>query len=249
MATIHKEKHSRRATAAVAIALCAGVSQLAFGQDAKGLNIDVESCVALETPEQRLACFEAQVEAARQRAAAPSASEATGASTAAVTGASTPAVAGASTPAVAEASGAAVAGASTAAVAAPSTAAVVGPSTATITGATTASPGTAPAVSQKSASEPRSAENFGFPEPPPEPPPQRKPERQPVEIVATVTELRLLVPNAYLITLDNGQVWQQPHPMPYPLRTGLVVRVRETRLGYRLTAPELHGQINVERVR
>jgi hypothetical protein len=29
----------------------------------------------------------------------------------------------------------------------------------------------------------------------------------------------------------------------------LVVRVRETQFGYRLTAPELHGQINVERVR
>jgi hypothetical protein len=64
-----------------------------------------------------------------------------------------------------------------------------------------------------------------------------------------VTELRQTVPNAYVITLDNGQVWRQAHPMPYPLRTGLVVQVRETRMGYRLTAPELHGQINVERVR
>jgi hypothetical protein len=37
--------------------------------------------------------------------------------------------------------------------------------------------------------------------------------------------------------------------MPYPLRPGLVVRLRETKFGYRLTAPELHGQIQVERVR
>jgi hypothetical protein len=232
MATIHKEKRLCRAMAAVAVALCCGVSQLSVAQDPKALNIDVQNCVSLEKPEERLACFEAQVEAARQRAPASSPSEATGASTPAVAGAATVPVAGASTPAVA--------GASTAGVAAPSTAAVAGPST--------ASPA-APAVSQKSASEPRSAENFGFPEPPPEPRAERSPQRQQVEIVATVTELRQTVPNAYVITLDNGQVWRQAHPMPYPLRVGLVVRVRETGFGYRLTAPELHGQINVERVR
>ena len=100
-------------------------------------------------------------------------------------------------------------------------------------------------VSQKATGEPRSAENFGLAEPSPE----RSPERAPIEIVATVTELRQTVPNAYVITLDNGQVWRQAHPMPYPLRTGLVVRLRETTFGYRLSAPELHGQINVERVR
>ncbi len=102
-----------------------------------------------------------------------------------------------------------------------------------------------PDVSQKTTSEPRSAENFGLAEPSPE----RAPERAPIEIVATVTELRQTVPNAYVITLDNGQVWRQAHPMPYPLRPGLVVRLRETTFGYRLSAPELHGQINVERVR
>jgi hypothetical protein len=244
MATIHKQKHSRPAIAAVAIALCGGVSQPAFGQEAKGLNVDVERCVALEKPEERLACFEAQVAAARQRAAAPSASEATVASPAAVVGASAPAVAGTTAPAVTGAGTSAVAGTSTPAVAGASAAAVAGASTAS---PATAPPATAPPVSQKSASAPPT-ENFGFPEPAPERP-QRKPERQPVEIVATVTELRETVPNAYVITLDNGQVWRQPHPMPYPLRTGLVVQVRETRMGYRLTAPELHGQINVERVR
>src|SRR5205814_6021710 len=140
-------------------------------------------------PEERLACFEAQVEAARHREAR------------------------ASEPTV------------------PSTDAAVptGPSTDAVV------------ESPKSASESRSDENGRGAE--------RGSERQPVEIVAKVAELRQTVPNAYVITLDNGQVWRQAHPMPYPLRTGLVVRVRETKFGYRLSAPELHGQIQVERVR
>jgi hypothetical protein len=138
------------------------------------------------------------------------------------------------------------AGAGAAAVAGTSAAAVAADRAPSSTGAAeSVAPKTAPAgQSPTPASERSSVENFGLP-----PPEQRSPEREYVEIVATVTELRQTVPNAYVITLDNGQVWRQPHPMPYPLRTGLVVRVRETKFGYRLSAPELHGQINVERVR
>jgi hypothetical protein len=223
MATIHHKKYLRRAIAAIAIALYAGVFLRAVAQDPKGLNIDVANCVALEKPEDRLACFEAQVAAARQRAAPAGASDATGSATA-VTGASAAAVAGASA--------AASKGASTDAGRIPSSADAAEP----------VSPGTAPALhGQKSASEPRPAENGGRTE--------RSSEREPVEIVAKVIELRQTVPNAYVITLDNGQVYRQAHPMPYPLRTGLIVHVRDTTFGYRLTAPELHGQINVERVR
>ena len=236
MATIHNRKHQRWAIAAIAMALFAGVLPRAVAQDPKGFNIDVANCVALEKPEDRLACFEAQVTAARQRAASAGASDATAASTVATGAGAVPAT-GATAAAIAGASAAAVTGTSTAAGA--STGALI-PSSTNV--GEPVSPGTAPAVySQKSASEPRSAENGGRAE--------RSPAREPVEIVATVTELRQTVPNAYLITLDNGQVWRQAHPMPYPLRTGLVVRVRETSFGYRLTAPELHGQINVERVR
>lgn len=200
MATIDKKKHGRRTIAVIAIgAIGAGVLPSAVAQDPKGLKIDVGDCVALEKPEERLACFEAQLEAARQRAAHVSASEATGADAAERTPSSSDA-------------------------------------------AEPIGPGTAPAVhNQKSASEPRSADDGGGA--------QRSSERPPVEIVAKVTELRETVPNAYVITLDNGQVWRQAHPMPYPLRPGLVVRLRETKFGYRLTAPELHGQIQVERVR
>ena len=180
MAPTEKKKPERRTIAAVAIALGA-VCQPAIAQDSKGLTVDVGDCVALEKPEERLACFEAQVEAARHREVPARASEPT----------------------------------------VPSTDAAV--------------------ESPKSASESRSDENGRGAE--------RGSERQPVEIVAKVAELRQTVPNAYVITLDNGQVWRQAHPMPYPLRTGLVVRVRETKFGYRLSAPELHGQIQVERVR
>lgn len=190
MAPTEKKKPERRTIAAVAIALGA-VCQPAIAQDSKGLTVDVGDCVALEKPEERLACFEAQVEVARHREVPARASEPTVPST--------------------------------------DTAAPTRPSTDTAV------------ESPKSASEPRSDENGRGAE--------RGSERQPVEIVAKVAELRQTVPNAYVITLDNGQVWRQAHPMPYPLRTGLVVRVRETKFGYRLSAPELHGQIQVERVR
>lgn len=70
------------------------------------------------------------------------------------------------------------------------------------------------------------------------------------EIVSTVVELRETVPNAYLITLENGQVWRQTLPKRYPLRPGQTVRLYSARLsGTRLTAEELNGFIRVERVR
>lgn len=71
------------------------------------------------------------------------------------------------------------------------------------------------------------------------------------EIVATVAALRETVPNSYLITLDNGQVWRQTVPMPYRLREGLEVRLYPSRWGdsYRLTNEQLRGYIQVERVR
>ena len=69
------------------------------------------------------------------------------------------------------------------------------------------------------------------------------------EIVATVVELRETVPNSYVITLDNGQVWRQTRPLAYPLREGLAVRIYKARWGYRMTNRELRGFIAVERVR
>lgn len=71
------------------------------------------------------------------------------------------------------------------------------------------------------------------------------------EIVATVTSLRELEPNTFMIYLDNDQVWRQNRPKTYPLRVGAEVRLRPTRWGtsYRLTDPNLASFIQVERVR
>ena len=131
------------------------------------MTVEVDECVKLEKPEERLACFEAQVEAARRaprnEPAAPS----------------------------------------------------------------------APAATQSAPPAVQTA-----------PPP-------PAEIVAKVAKLSETVPNAFVITLDNGQVWRQSQPMRYPLRPGLDVQIRPSRWGndWHLTAPELRGQIKVERVR
>ena len=55
-----------------------------------------------------------------------------------------------------------------------------------------------------------------------------------------VAELGETVPNSYLITLDNGQVWRRTRPLAYPLRAGHEVRIyTQGRFGYRLTNREL----------
>ena len=71
------------------------------------------------------------------------------------------------------------------------------------------------------------------------------------EIVATITALRERGPNAYLITLDNGQMWDQVRPEWYPLRPGQQVRLYPTNWGssYRLSAIEHGGFIQVTQVR
>jgi hypothetical protein len=72
----------------------------------------------------------------------------------------------------------------------------------------------------------------------------------PAEIQARIAELRETVPNAYLVTLDNGQVWRQTVPKQYPLQAGHPVRIYYSRWrSYRLTNDTLKGFIQVERVR
>ena len=73
-------------------------------------------------------------------------------------------------------------------------------------------------------------------------------ERQ--EIFGTITELREITPNTWVITLDNGQIWQMNQPRRYPLRVGLEVMLYDTRWGssYRLTAPEHGSFVQVELV-
>jgi outer membrane biosynthesis protein TonB len=70
------------------------------------------------------------------------------------------------------------------------------------------------------------------------------------EILATVTALRETVPNTFIITLDNGQVWQQVRAKWYPLRIGTEVRLYTSGWGssHRLTAVNGGSYINVRRI-
>ncbi|HMB72646.1 MAG TPA: hypothetical protein VKQ06_03675 [Gammaproteobacteria bacterium] len=76
-----------------------------------------------------------------------------------------------------------------------------------------------------------------------------RPEEQEVdEIFSTITALREMLPNQWVITLDNGQVWQMNNAKRYPLRVGLDVRLYSTNWGpsYRLTALEHGGFVVVQ---
>jgi hypothetical protein len=77
------------------------------------------------------------------------------------------------------------------------------------------------------------------------------PQRQPTDVVATITGLRETVPNSYLITLDNDQVWRQKEPKWFPLRVGQAVKIFPSSWGdtFRLSVQGLSGYLQVERVR
>jgi hypothetical protein len=70
------------------------------------------------------------------------------------------------------------------------------------------------------------------------------------EYFGTIVEMREYLPSAYVIRLDNGQIWEQTEPKRYPLRPGLAVRIYPTRWGsrYRLTGVGSGGHIQVRRV-
>jgi len=80
---------------------------------------------------------------------------------------------------------------------------------------------------------------------------RRRRDREREELFGVVASLRETVPNSYVITLENGQVWRQVRPSFYPLRPGQTVRIYSTNWGdsYRMSAEELNGFIQVERVR
>jgi hypothetical protein len=159
--TIITTKRALRIAGVAAVVASAAAIGLASAQ-----VVNVSECVKLTTPEERLACFEAQVEDGRNNPV----------------------------------------------------------------------PAPATSGSQKSGSTEFGADG------------DREPEVQ--EIAARVTDLRQTVPNSYLITLDNGQVWRQTVPKMYALREGSPVRIYYSRWRtYRLTNDQLKGFIQVERVR
>ena len=172
-------------------AIAAGAAIGAGAQQPTGpVAVDVSECVKLTTPEERLACFEAQVEDSR-KAPAP------------------------------------------AATAAPAAAATTAAAAASAAPASPVAAGAASAVS---------VDEFGLDNGDLEPAGQ--------EIQARVTDLRQTVPHAYLITLDNGQVWRQTVPKNYGLREGIPVRIYYSKWrAYRLTNEQLKSFIQVERVR
>ena len=171
-------------SAAIAAAALLGalwVADAPRAQDAGEVTVDVERCLALESPDERQACFAAQVdEALQQRGAAEPGAEA-------------------------EARQAARDNETRNRAAAP-------------------------------ASPAASAATEGF---------------EPEEFFGTIVEMREYLPSAYIIRLDNGQIWEQTEPKRYSLRPGLEVRIYSTRWGsrYRLTGLDSGGHIQVRRVR
>ena len=71
------------------------------------------------------------------------------------------------------------------------------------------------------------------------------------EITGTIAALKEILPNEYLITLENGQIWRQTGSKRYPLQVGHHVRIYPTHWGnsFRLTAEKSKGFIQVERSR
>jgi hypothetical protein len=71
------------------------------------------------------------------------------------------------------------------------------------------------------------------------------------ELLATVAALKSAPQGgSWIITLSNGQVWRQTIPEPFNLKEGYAVRIYPSRWGtaYRLSAQQIHGFIQVERV-
>ena len=99
-------------------------------------------------------------------------------------------------------------------------------------------PAVQPPAAEPPASEPRRAQSDQ----------PAQPEQQ--EFFGTITAVQERMPNAYVITLDNGQVWQQVQPEMYLLRPGIEVRIYPTRWGesYRLSAKGAGRYIQVRRV-
>jgi hypothetical protein len=228
----------RRAVLAVSVVAGLLLPSALLGQQPESLNVDVAQCVKLESPGARLDCFEEQVQRARADAPVPAPAPAT------------PPAAAQSPPAAAPS--ARPAPPSQPPPAAPSQRAAAPSQTPPAAPSEAAPAPSAPSVAPPSR---RAARN----EAPAEQDVRTEDVRTPRgtadggngKITAAISALRQTVPNAWLITLDNGQVWRQDYPEPYPLKVGQRVEIgRAGRLsGVRLTAAGARGSIQVEQVR
>jgi hypothetical protein len=79
----------------------------------------------------------------------------------------------------------------------------------------------------------------------------RAAERAEREVMSSVTALREIQPGRVEVTLANGQVWRQTYSDSYNLLVGHEVKIYPSGFGqaFRLTATELRGFIQVERVK
>jgi hypothetical protein len=225
--------------------------RVACAQDAApSVIIDVGDCVSLKSPGERLDCYERHVEAAKRAAASPApAPQASAAPATSHTEAvSTAPGSAAATTSSAQASAAPPAAAVPAAAA---TVAAAAPSPPTAPAVTSVSTPTVAAASAPSAPAPGAVQNAPADNAALNKQSQHDAQAAPAEIVATVAELHEIVPNAWLITLDNGQVWRQNIAQRFALKPGQHVTLRGTKWGasYRLSADTLNGFIQVERVR
>jgi hypothetical protein len=176
-----------RPMSAAAIAIGALIaSRTAAAQDPRAVTIDVAACVEIASPDERFACYERRVDAARKGANEP--------------------------------------------------------------------PGTRPAQDAPAAAQPE-APRAEARLPDPRAPDHHIPaasdtEPAPRELVGLIASLQEPVPNNYVITLDNGQVWRQTTAKPYRLQPGQRVRIYPTTWGdaFRLTAADSKGFIQVRRV-
>lgn len=214
---MHKRSVSFAASAraAVALAVLGSGAHSVLAQD--NVTIDARQCQKLESPADRLECYERQVNAAspHTQSGAPA----------------TPAP-----QAPAPAAPPASAARSAAPPAAAATAAPVASAHATPATPPNASPAAPSAPATHSSAEKNSGSGNTT---------------APSEIVAKVTALSRTVPDAWLITLDNGQVWRQTYPQAYALTPGVQVTLRPSRWGgaFRLTGDGMNGYIQVEKVR
>jgi hypothetical protein len=193
----------------------------AWGQQPQSVLVDVGPCVNLVSPGERLDCYEEQVARARAQTPAP-------AQAAPAPSVTPPAV---SVPAAARAQAAAPT--PTPAVAAPRPPTPVGAVEPPVR-VENARVENAPVASRR---ENRRVENARG--------------ASDLQFEGAITGLRETVPDAWIITLHNGQVWRQNFPKPYGLQVGQRVQISEGRLGnsYRLTVVGMGGFIQVEPVR
>jgi hypothetical protein len=198
------------------------VPGVTLGQQPESVIVDVGACVSLKSPGERLDCYEEQVQRARAQAAASPAPPAALPPAALPPAAAPPAA----TPPAAASSAVTPQAPVPQAVAAPAPAA----------------PSASPAA-ERSGRRVR-VENARVS--------SEGSSGEANEFEGVITALRETVPNAWVITLDNGQVWRQDYPERYRLRLGQPVRIARARGfggGFRLTVAELGGSIQVERVR